>query len=166
VVVGGISKTANAMGWRCGWLLAPASAVVTVTAVHQAVCSCAPTPGQAAALATMRALTGEGPGGEEFRQNFERFRDRRDRAVAALSSLGLQLAPTEGAFYVFAHVAPKLADENELQLAFRLLEQEQLIVIPGRAFGDRGRGWIRLAYTVDDVEEGVRRLGAALARGR
>lgn len=162
IVVGGISKTANAMGWRCGWLVAPPSIATQVTAIHQTVCSCAPTPGQAAALATLRALAGDGPGLGELLANLQRFRTRRDRAVRVFVGLGLEVAPTDGAFYVFVHVDPWIDDHDEVEFCRRLIREQELIAIPGRAFGHAGRGWIRLAYTSEDIEEGARRLGLAL----
>jgi aspartate aminotransferase len=163
IVLSGLSKSANMMGWRLGWLAAPVEAVAGLTAVHQSVCTCASTLAQAAALAVVEGLCGRGPALDVVERNVEVFGDRRRRALAALDALGLRRAPAEGAFYAFVDVRPHLREgEDDLALCMRMLEEQRVIAIPGQGFGEAGRGWVRLAYTTARVEDGVRRFGEAL----
>lgn len=163
VVLGGLSKTANMMGWRLGWMMAPAEAAPALTRVHQAVCTCAPTPAQAAAVAAARGLADGGPVAEAIAANVAVFAQRRDRAVAAVEALGLEHAPAQGAFYLLVDVRPHLpAGLDDLGLCMRMLQTQRLIAVPGQGFGPGGAGWVRLAYTSDAVEEGVARLGRDL----
>lgn len=163
VVISGLSKSANLMGWRLGWLLAPPGSAAPFIAVHQAVCTCASQLSQAAAEPVVLALAGQGDAAE-IHQNLAVFAQRRDRALAALARHGLTAAPADGAFYLWVHVADRLAPgEDDLAFCLRLLREQALIAIPGQGFGDAGRGFVRLAYTCAALEDGIDRLAAALA---
>lgn len=163
VVVGGLSKSANLMGWRLGWLLAPPQSAQPLIATHQVVCTCASSLSQAAALPVVEALAG-GPGAEQLQRNLEVFAQRRQRAVEALARYGLRHAPAQGAFYLWVDVSPHLAQgEDDIDLCMRLLREQALIAIPGQGFGGEvGRGFVRLAYTCHEVEEGIARLARGL----
>lgn len=163
VVLSGLSKTANMMGWRLGWLLAPEASASTLTRIHQAVCTCASTLAQAAAQAAAQGLAAEsGEVKEAMARNVAIFAQRRLRALSALDAHGFSYAPNAGAFYLFVDVRDRLRDgEDDLGLCMRLLTEQKLIAIPGQGFGEAGRGWVRLAFTCAEVEEGVRRFAAA-----
>ncbi len=167
VVLSGLSKTANMMGWRLGWMLAPAASAPTLTRVHQAVCTCASTVSQAVAQAAAEGLAaGHGPVVDAVEANVAIFADRRRRVLGALAAHGLSHAPVQGAFYVFVDVRPWLKNgEDDLGLCMRMLDEQRLIAIPGQGFGPAGQGWVRLATTIDNVEEGVARLARALGIG-
>ncbi|MEO1270230.1 MAG: pyridoxal phosphate-dependent aminotransferase [Myxococcota bacterium] len=164
MVVGGLSKSASMMGWRLGWLMVPAGQAQIPTAVHQSICSCASTLSQAAARAAVTALMGQGPDAGYMDQAREQFRDRRQRMVHGVEALGLRYAPADGAFYLFVEVAAH-TDEDDVALCHRLAREQALIAIPGQAFGPRGSGWVRLAYTCEAVEEGLARLARGLGIG-
>ena len=51
---------------------------------------------------------------------------------------------------------------RESQVEVVGFNEQRLILIPGRAFGPQGEGWIRLAYTSEALEDGIARLGRAL----
>ena len=72
------------------------------------------------------------------------YRAKRDRLVEALSGFGYELAVPRGAFYLF----PKspIPDDQEF---VRLLQEENILCVPGSGFG--GPGHIRIAYCVDDA---------------
>ncbi len=163
IVLSGLSKSANMMGWRLGWMAAPRRLAVGLTATHQIVNTCASTLAQAAAQVAVEGLCGRGPAVGAIEANVAIFKERRDRAVKALADLGLSHAPAEGAFYIFVDVRPHLrGGEDDLGLCMRMLQEVGLIAIPGQGFGEGGRGWVRLATTTGEVEEGVRRLGQGL----
>ena len=133
---------------------------------RSAVTTCASTLSQAAAHAALDGLIGRGEASGEINDNIAKFWDRRDRVVRALERLDLKHAPADGAMYVFVEVASVLRknglDPNELTLVHDLMDEQGVVVIPGRAFGAGGVGWIRLAYTCDRIDEGLRRLAKGL----
>jgi aminotransferase len=58
--------------------------------------------------------------------------------------MGLTCVEPHGAFYAFPNITGTGMDDNEF--AERLLEQEQVAVVPGRAFGASGVGFVRMSY--------------------
>ena len=163
VVVSGLSKSGGLMGWRLGWLVVPAASAQIPTAVHQSLCSCASTLSQAGALAALEILNEEGPDGQWLNDALKVFEDRRARALSCVSSLGLRHAPADGAFYLFVEVSPRLrSGEDDMTFCRRLASEHGVVMIPGQGFGDEGRGWVRIAYTCDAIEEGFERLEQGL----
>ena len=61
---------------------------------------------------------------------------------------------------------PEPLGGDSLAAAERLLEQERVVTVPGRAFGESGEGWLRLSWAgpPDVVSEGLRRIGEFLRR--
>jgi aspartate aminotransferase len=88
------------------------------------------------------------------------FKRRRDRAVAELKSAGVDVLEPAGAFYLFIRVGDVSSVEPDpgTRFAHRLLEEFEVAVVPGAAFG--APEWIRLSYAapIEDVLEGVRRV--------
>ncbi|MFU8803081.1 MAG: aminotransferase class I/II-fold pyridoxal phosphate-dependent enzyme, partial [Bradymonadaceae bacterium] len=98
----------------------------------------------------------------------EAFRRRRDLIVAALNGIdGVKCALPEGAFYVFpdfsAFIDPAGRFADDMALTEFLLVEAKVAVVPGSAFG--APGCLRLSYAMGDdvIEEGIRRIAAALA---
>jgi aminotransferase len=158
VLLGGFSKAYALTGWRVGWACAPAPILEAMMKVHQYVIMSAPTPSQYAALA---ALT---EGEEESRRMIEDFDRRRHLVMAALQGMGLPCPPPQGAFYAFPSVRSTGLDDVEF--AHRLLQEEKVAVIPGSAFGERGRGHVRICYAapLPHLEEALQRMARFLAR--
>lgn len=92
------------------------------------------------------------------REANDKYRDRRRRCVAALRAFGLDVHPTPATFYVWVRV-PKGEDDGAF--ATDLLAQTGVLVTPGSAYGEGGRGWFRISLTVADdrLDEALVRLG-------
>ncbi|HEU4758714.1 MAG TPA: aminotransferase class I/II-fold pyridoxal phosphate-dependent enzyme [Dehalococcoidia bacterium] len=153
VLLGGFSKAYAMTGWRVGWVCAPADILESMMKIHQYVVMSAPTPSQYAALEAIRH-------GEDDAQRFvAEFDARRRLVVPALNSLGLATCEPQGAFYAFPSVRSTGLDDHDF--AERLLEQEKVAVIPGSAFGECGRGHVRVCYAAprEDLEEALERIG-------
>ena len=80
---------------------------------------------------------------------------------------GVEVKPTAGSFYIFPRIEGIISDCK--QFAFDLLDQEQVVVVPGAAFGPSGKGFVRIACTVgkeklveamDRIERFVRRYAS------
>ena len=160
VVVNGVAKAYAMTGWRIGWAVGPAELASTMTALQSHTTYNAAAVSQHAALAAFaqpEAATGA------VCEMVRAFRERRDAAMALLAAApGLRVIEPEGAFYLFVDVsryAPDVVDAGSL-IARRLLDEADVAVVPGVAFGTPG--WIRLSYAapLPRVVEGVRRLVA------
>ncbi len=89
------------------------------------------------------------------------YRRKRDRMVKSLSMMGYELVNPEGAFYLF----PKSPLPDELRF-LELLQEENILVVPGRGFGSPG--YFRIAYCVDDhtIEASLPGFGRAIERAK
>ena len=160
ILVNGVAKTYAMTGWRVGWMVGPLDAMKAAGNLQSHLSSNVSNVSQRAALA---ALTGPQVEVERMRQAFDR---RRTLIVAELNKIDGVVCPTpEGAFYVYPDVTGLLNREwggvtptTSLELADLILEQAEVAVVPGEAFGPSG--YLRLSYALGDepLLEGVRRL--------
>ena len=152
VLLGGFSKAYAMTGWRVGWACAPADLLEAMMKVHQYIIMSAPTPSQYAALEAIRN------GEEEAQRMVAEFDSRRRLIVQGLNDIGLTTAEPMGAFYAFPSV--RSTGLNDIEFAERLLVEGQVAVIPGSAFGDCGRGHVRLCYAAPEsvLEEALERM--------
>jgi len=156
VVVDGLAKTFAMTGWRIGWSIAPRPLSASMTALQSHTTSNATTLSQHAAIAALTMPEAE----QASRSMVAEFARRRDRALAELKSAGVEVLEPQGAFYLFIRVAEASSADPDpgTRFAHRLLEEFEVAVVPGVAFGTPE--WIRLSYAapIEDVLEGVRRV--------
>jgi aspartate/methionine/tyrosine aminotransferase len=151
------SKNWAMTGWRIGWLEAPEALGQTIINLIQYSSSGAP-------VFTQRAAEAAIAGGESFIvEQVERA--RRNRAVlldAFAREPRFRIAEPQGAFYLFFGVEG-ISDTRKL--AFRLIDEANVGLAPGTAFGAGGEGYLRLCYLrkTEDIEEVARRLTRAVA---
>lgn len=157
VVVSGLSKEMSMTGWRVGWIAGPSEIVTRAIAAHQYLVTCAPGISQRSALAAL------GPRGESERAAYlDRFRRRRSVMARELSAIpGVSFRVPEGAFYFFVDVSRY---GKSLELSRRILSEQNVVTIPGVAFGNEGEGYLRLSFaaTENAIVEGVQRIGKVL----
>jgi aspartate/methionine/tyrosine aminotransferase len=160
VVINGVSKTYAMTGWRVGWLAGPSRVAEAAIRLQSHVSSNVSNVAQAAALA---ALTGPDDTVDEMRAAFDR---RRNTMVSMLNDVpGVECATPGGAFYTFPNVSGLLGVDlagttatSSLELAALLLDEIQIAVVPGEAFGAPGYARLSFALADDDLEEGLGRL--------
>jgi aspartate/methionine/tyrosine aminotransferase len=160
VVLNGVAKTYAMTGWRVGWLIGPADVVKAATNLQSHLTSNVANVSQRAALA---AVSGDLSAVQSMREAFDR---RRQTIVSMLSQIDGVVCPVpDGAFYVYPSVAGVLGrqirgrrPQSSAELAELVLEQVEVAVVPGEAFGPSG--YLRLSYALsdDDLVEGVGRL--------
>lgn len=160
ILVNGVAKTYAMTGWRLGWMVGPTAAIKIAGNLQSHLCSNVNNIAQRAALA---ALTGPQDEVEQMRQAFDR---RRRTIVAELSKIdGVEVPTPLGAFYAYPDVRGLLGREwagstptTSLELADLILEQAEVAVVPGEAFGPSG--YLRLSYALGDdaLLEGIQRL--------
>ncbi len=158
LVISGVSKEMSMTGWRIGWVVGPADVMARITAVHQYAVTCASSVSQAAATAALSDAA------NRVRRRYrELFAQRRELMAAELDRLpGVRLDKPDGAFYYFVDVS---SHGDSIELARRILVERNVVTIPGEAFGENGRGFLRLSFAAaeDQIREGIRRIGEALS---
>ncbi|MCW2502210.1 MAG: aminotransferase class [Actinomycetia bacterium] len=165
VIVNGVAKTYAMTGWRVGWLIGPADVVKAATNLQSHATSNVCNVAQAAALA---AVTGDLTAVEAMKVAFDR---RRQTIVRMLNEIpGVVCPEPRGAFYAYPSVKGLLGREiagrvagTSAQLAEIVLDEAEVAVVPGEAFGTPG--YLRLSYALgdDDLVEGIARLQKLLA---
>jgi aspartate aminotransferase len=160
ILVNGVAKTYAMTGWRVGWMVGPADAITLAANLQSHLTSNVNNIAQRAALA---ALTGSQQEAEGFRRAFDA---RRRLIVDELSKIpGVAVPVPQGAFYVYPDVRGLLGREwsgrrieTTLELADLILDEAEVAVVPGEAFGPSG--YLRLSYALGEEQlvEGVRRL--------
>ena len=126
-VISSFSKYWSMTGWRVGWVVAPDSVVDTVERLQQNLFICAPHVSQVAALAALDAT-------EELDGHVHRYRANRLVMLDGLAAAGIdEIAPADGAFYVYAHL-PQYTTElgiDSLELCHRWLDEIGVCATPG-----------------------------------
>lgn len=156
VVSGSLSKTFAMTGWRLGYLLGPAALISNVNKLQSHATS---NPSSIVQKAAMEALTGPM---DEVYGMLEQYRTRREYVVAALNDIpGVDCPQPNGAFYGYPNVScafGKGGVESSMDFAGKLLREAHVATVPGEAFGTSEH--IRLSYaaSMEDLEEGIRRI--------
>ncbi|GAB2964576.1 pyridoxal phosphate-dependent aminotransferase [Nonomuraea fastidiosa] len=168
VILNGVAKTYAMTGWRVGWLIGPSDVVKAATNLQSHATSNVSNVAQMAALA---AVSGDLSAVAEMRAAFDR---RRQTMVKMLNEIPGVLCPEpKGAFYAYPSVKELIGKElrgrrpqSSSELAEVILEEAEVAVVPGEAFGTPG--YFRLSYALGDSDlvEGVSRLGKLLAEAR
>lgn len=156
VFIGGFSKAFAMTGWRIGFVCAPIEIDAAMLKIHQYAILCAPQMSQRAAVCALREGFEDGFSTvEEMRLDYEK---RGKFLAGALNSMGLECFMPKGAFYVFASVGRTGMDGEEF--AVSLLKSQKVAVVPGGAFGNAGKNFIRCSYaaSMKDISEAVRRI--------
>jgi aspartate aminotransferase len=165
IVLNGVAKTYAMTGWRVGWMLGPRDVVKAATNLQSHLTSNVANVSQQAAIA---ALTGDLSAVAAMREAFDR---RRRTMVSMLNEIeGVVCPAPQGAFYAYPSVKGVLGREvagrtptTSMQLADIILDEVEVAVVPGEAFGPSG--YLRLSYALgdEDLVEGVSRIQKLLA---
>lgn len=160
IVVNGVAKTYAMTGWRVGWMYGPADVIKQAANFQSHATSNVANVSQRAALA---AIEGDQSVLDEMKAAFDR---RRQKLVDMLSAIeGFEVPTPTGAFYVFPKVEALLGKEingrtasTTSELATLILEEAEVAVVPGEAFG--APGYLRFSYALadEDLIEGASRL--------
>ena len=158
-VISSFSKYWSMTGWRVGWVVAPESVVDTVERLQQNLFICAPHVSQVAALAALDAT-------EELDGHVHRYRANRLVMLDGLAAAGIdEIAPADGAFYVYAHL-PQYTTElgiDSLALCHRWLDEIGVCATPGIDFDlARGHEYVRFSYAgrSEDLAEACELIAA------
>ncbi|HEU5271762.1 MAG TPA: aminotransferase class I/II-fold pyridoxal phosphate-dependent enzyme, partial [Jatrophihabitans sp.] len=161
------AKTYAMTGWRVGWLIGPADLVQAAANLQSHATSNVAIVSQ---MAAVTALTGDLSAVAMMREAFDR---RRRAIVRMLSEIdGVRCPEPGGAFYAYPQVKGLLGRPlrgrtagSTIELAELILDEAEVAVVPGEAFGTPG--YLRLSYALgdDDLVEGISRLQRLVAEG-
>lgn len=147
VTINGFSKAYAMTGLRVGYCASNPDIIEEILKVHQYNVACIDTATQ---VACNTALTSSQDCVKEMTNEFKK---RRDLVVNSLNDMGLDCIMPDGAFYVFFHA------DNPEEFVKKAVK-EDVILVPGGAFGEEGKEFIRLSYaqSYDNLAEAMKRL--------
>lgn len=157
VTMNGVSKAYSMTGWRIGYAAGPANLIAAMTKIQSQSTS---NPCSISQAATLEALNGDQ---SCIQTMLKAFKERHDYIVAAVNSIpGMQALPSQGAFYTFANMQA-LIDQTEgvsddVELAQYILNQAEVALIPGSAFGAPGYMRFSFATSMENLQEAIARL--------
>lgn len=152
ISVHSFSKTYAMTGWRIGYAVTSREVANVLMKIQEAIVASIPAPLQKAAEA---ALMGPQQCVDEMRAT---YRMRRDAVIALLRAHNAHVYTPHGAFYVLIDISHTNLSSREF--ALRLLQEKEVAVAPGGAFGLNGDSFVRvsLAAETNALQEGVRRI--------
>lgn len=163
VVIGSVSKYFSMTGWRLGWTLVPDAMIPVMQRLASNMTVCPPAISQYAAVA---AFTDESLA--ELDGHVRRYAVNRDLLLTGLPRLGItELAPADGAFYVYADIGHLTGDSTAW--CADLLRETGVALAPGIDFDTvRGDHTLRISFAgaTAEIEEALDRLAHSEALRR
>lgn len=153
ILLNGFSKSYAMTGWRIGYACGPKDVIQAMMKIHAYTMLCAPMPGQKAALEAIRH------GEDAISEMREQYKQRRQLMVDGLNAAGLSCHMPHGAFYAFPSISDTGLSAEEF--AERLLFEQQVALVPGTAFGEAGKNYVRCSYATS-----IKNINAAVDRIR
>lgn len=160
IILNGVAKTYAMTGWRLGWMIGPKDVIKAATNLQSHLTSNVSNISQRAAIA---ALTGDLSAVRKMGEAFDR---RRKLIVGLLNEIpGFECPVPTGAFYVYPSVKGVLGQtirgktpQTSAELATLILEEVEVAIVPGEAFGPSG--YLRFSYALsdEDIVEGIGRI--------
>lgn len=161
VILNSISKTANATGWRVGWVISPERFTERIRAVHDTLVIQAPTPLQQATVSLL--LEPE----SYFLALGSHFARKRKILTDALSSVGFRFVSPQGAYYLFTNYksVPVIGELQPMDAAMHLIERVGVATVPGDNFyanSSDGDQYLRFAFcrNLDTLATATQRIQA------
>ncbi|MFC1509850.1 pyridoxal phosphate-dependent aminotransferase, partial [Candidatus Omnitrophota bacterium] len=158
IVVNGVSKSSAMTGWRIGYAASAREDVMS--AIKNLQSHSTSNPASISQAAAYEAIKGKNMDAEEMKRAFEK---RRDYIVGRINDIeGLSCMKPGGAFYVFCKIEKK--DLSSMSFAERLLDEANVAVVPGKAFGSDRHIRFSFATSMDNIEKGMDRIEAWLKK--
>ena len=165
LIVNGVAKTYAMTGWRVGWMLGPEDAIKAATNLQSHATSNVANVSQQAALA---AVAGDLSAVQEMRSAFDRRRQTMTQMLKQIE--GIKVIPPQGAFYAYPDLTAFLGKDingevaqTTSELAGIILDQAQVAIVPGEAFGTPGYARLSFALGDEDLKEGIERIADLLS---
>jgi len=149
IYLNGFSKSFSMTGWRIGYLAAPKELVDQIIKIHQYTTLCAPIMSQYGAIEALKN------GMESVAKMRASYNRRRRLIYNGLKEAGFDIVEPKGAMYIFPSVE-KFGLTGE-EFALKLLEEKNIAVVPGVAFGEEFKYYIRCSYatSIKEIKEAI-----------
>ncbi len=141
ILVNGFSKAFAMTGWRLGFVCGPKNVLDQILKIQQYMTLSAPTMAQYGAIAALDYCI---PDVERMSAEYNR---RREYLLSSFKELGINCFNAEGAFYLFPNISRYGLSSRDFCL--KLLNDYNVLVVPGTAFGETGEGYIRISYAAN-----------------
>ncbi|MBN1134400.1 MAG: aminotransferase class I/II-fold pyridoxal phosphate-dependent enzyme [Methanosarcinaceae archaeon] len=153
ILLNGFSKAYAMTGFRLGYALGAPEIISSMMLIHQYTMLCAPVTAQIGAIEALRN------GEAEMQKMVREYDRRRHLIVSGLNKIGLDCLEPKGAFYAFPSI--KNTGLTSEEFAEKLLNDQKVAAVPGTAFGNAGRGFLRCAYAAsqENIRTALDRIG-------
>jgi aminotransferase len=150
----GFSKAYAMTGYRLGYACAPEPLIAAMMKIHQYSMLCASIISQEAACEALENGEAEI---EKMRRSYEQ---RRNLIVKRFREIGCECHSPRGSFYVFPKISSLGLDISSKDFALGLLEEHNVAMVPGSAFGESGEGFLRACFATnpDQIKTALNRL--------
>ena len=158
ILINGFSKAYAMTGWRLGFACAESDIIKQMTKIHQFAIMCAPTISQYAAIEALKN------GDDDILMMKEAYNQRRNFLLNSFKEMDIPCFEPFGAFYVFPCIK-KFGMSSE-EFAMKFLDEENVAVVPGTAFGDSGEGFLRIsyAYSIENLKIAMEKLKTFISK--
>lgn len=153
LIVNSLSKTYAMTGWRIGYVVGSEKIIQAMPKIQEGIASCVSHFIQDAAVEAIQ----NGQDSVEFMQR--EYSRKRDILIEEINNIrGLDYKGSPGSFYAFVNI--KNTGLSSQEFAERLVVQEQVLVVPGSAFGSMGEGYVRMVFagSDEDLREAFKRI--------
>jgi len=156
IVLNGVSKAYAMTGWRIGYAAGPADLIKDMKKVQSQSTSNATSISQVAAQAAL-----EGDQSRLAEMNTA-FKERHDFVLSELNTIeGVDCIASDGTFYIFpdfTKVMSSMGIADDVTLASRILEEAEVALVPGSAFGSPGHMRISFATDMESLQKALERI--------
>jgi aspartate/methionine/tyrosine aminotransferase len=144
VVFNSISKNFGLSGWRIGFALANTDLIQALNKFNQHLITCAPTCLQLALVGRLKEL------GEIIKPQIKDISVKRQKVENLLRELEFKFLEGCSTFYIFIDLSDYMSDTKEF--ALRLLEENDISVISGGAYGSQTSSYLRISFAIEPYE--------------
>lgn len=166
IVINGMSKTYAMTGWRIGYAAAKEEVIAVMKNIQSHSTSNANSIAQYASIAALECAE------QTINDAVDMFNTRRKILVEQINNIpGLSCIVPKGAFYIMVNIKDILGTKykgsiikDSLTFCDALLEEQMVAAVPGVAFG--AEGYLRLSYatSIDNINKGIERIAAFIAK--
>lgn len=152
LLVDSLSKRFAMTGYRVGYAIGPEELISNMVKMQENIAACAPLPSQYAGIAAFENCADDNSIVKEFQA-------RRDYLYEAINAIdGLSCIKPAATFYLYVNLNDTGLDGQTF--AYKLLESQQVAVVPGVTYGENYENYFRIAYTMktDILKEAVERI--------
>ncbi len=138
ILISGFSKSFAMTGWRLGYVCAPKVILDQILKIQQYIMLSAPTTAQYGAIEALDSCM------PDMYKMVEEYDKRRQYLLSSFKELGIECFDARGAFYLFPSI--KKSHMTSREFCLKLLNEYNVLIVPGTAFGDSGEGYVRVSY--------------------